>query len=166
MTDYAAFHCSIMSNLHGEEYYSSDGKTLIAVDTDKDRLRVRVNKFYAMPEQAGSHRGTVLKIPDDEDSSNTFYGGQGCRYQARIRIEAVEPMASDDAQIDDQGRLELARLREDSAHLDWLGANPRRAVIMIDGDQKECTFYGIATAEKRTMREAIAAARAKLEPQH
>jgi hypothetical protein len=42
--------------------------------------------------------------------------------------------------------------------LDWLSLHPRGAEIVIDGQKRDCIFWGISSAPDNTLREAIAAA--------
>jgi hypothetical protein len=60
-----------------------------------------------------------------------------------------------------EARAECERLREDAARINWLEANPRHAQIIIDGETKDCVFYGISTHDLMPLRAAIDAARRK-----
>lgn len=46
----------------------------------------------------------------------------------------------------------------DSKRLDWLALHPRPAQVVVDGEIKDCIFWGIASAPENTLREAIDAA--------
>lgn len=52
-------------------------------------------------------------------------------------------------------------LKEDAKLLDWLEKNPRHAQIIVDGESRDCVFYGISADNLIPLRVALDAARKK-----
>lgn len=48
----------------------------------------------------------------------------------------------------------------DAARLDWIEAHPRLSTIVVNGQSRDCYFYGVAGASGLKLREIIDAARA------
>ena len=46
----------------------------------------------------------------------------------------------------------------DTKRLNWLALNPRGAKIVVDGETKDCIFWGVSSVPEHTLREAIDAA--------
>lgn len=61
----------------------------------------------------------------------------------------------------EKAEAECERLREDAERINWLEANPRHAQIIINGETKDCVFYGISTHDLMPLRQAIDKARGK-----
>lgn len=89
-------------DINTRHYYEDDGggsstsTTLIDADTDLDRLRERVNAYFAQPKIIDFYRRNKYVIPEGEMRSNTGYGsGGGCGSQHTMELRELPTLKLD-----------------------------------------------------------------------